>query len=266
MPNLNTDVISRLPIVLPPLAEQLRIAEVLDAIDEKILVNRRMGETLEALASSLFTASFPLGECDGVTSRPLIEFVEVNPRRSLRVGVPAPYLDMGSMPTRSARALDWITREAGSGARFVNGDTLLARITPCLENGKTALVDFLDDDQVGWGSTEYIVLRPRDPLPPEWAYLLARTESFRSFAIGQMNGSSGRQRVPGDCFSRFMIRPPDHAVAVAFGGTVRPLFERMRAADEESRTLAALRDTLLPLLLSGELRVRDAEREVARTS
>ena len=55
----------------------------------------------------------------------------------------------------------------GSGAKFVNGDVLLARITPCLENGKTAFVDFLDDGQVGWGSTEYIVFRSKPPLPPE---------------------------------------------------------------------------------------------------
>jgi type I restriction enzyme S subunit len=53
--------------------------------------------------------------------------------------------------------------------RFINGDTLLARITPCLENGKTAYVDFLEDRQIGWGSTEFIVLRPKFPLPEEFA-------------------------------------------------------------------------------------------------
>ena len=65
--------------------------------------------------------------------------------------------------------------------RFMNGDAL-ARITPCLENGKTAYVDFLDEGQVGWGSTEYIVLRPKAPLPPEFAYCLARSDEFRDFA------------------------------------------------------------------------------------
>jgi len=66
--------------------------------------------------------------------------------------------------------------------KFQNGDALLARITPCLENGKTAYVDFLDEGQIGWGSTEYIVLRPLPPLPPEFGYYLARDEDFRAFA------------------------------------------------------------------------------------
>ena len=70
-----------------------------------------------------------------------------------------------------------VDRAFGSGMRFENGDTLVARITPCLENGKTAFVDFLEADQVGWGSTEYIVLRPRPPLPAEFG-CLARTRSL----------------------------------------------------------------------------------------
>ena len=57
-----------------------------------------------------------------------------------------------------------VVRPFGSGMRFANGDTLVARITPCLENGKTAYVDFLRDDEIGWGSTEYIVMKPKHPL------------------------------------------------------------------------------------------------------
>ena len=67
--------------------------------------------------------------------------------------------------------------------RFQNGDTLLARITPCLENGKTAFVDFLQDREIGWGSTEYIVLRSREGYPLEYSYYLARTDTFRAFAV-----------------------------------------------------------------------------------
>ena len=67
----------------------------------------------------------------------------------------------------------WTQRAFTSGSRFELGDTLLARSTPSLENGKTALVDFLGEDETGWGSTEFIVLRPEDPWPPEFAYVLA---------------------------------------------------------------------------------------------
>jgi type I restriction enzyme S subunit len=151
--------------------------------------------------------------------------------------------------------------------KFINGDTLVARITPCLENGKTAYVDFLADGQVGWGSTEYIVLRPRGVIPPPFAYLLARTTDFRNFAIQQMTGSSGRQRVPADSLGKYkLVTPePDDGLFVEFGKLIVPMFQSMSAAMNQSRTLAALRDALLPKLISGDLRVPDAERIVART-
>jgi len=73
------------------------------------------------------------------------------------------------MPTRGHSPDRVVLRTFGSGTRFLNGDTLVARITPCLENGKTAFVDFLKPDEIGWGSTEYIVLRPKPPYPEEFA-------------------------------------------------------------------------------------------------
>jgi len=167
---------------------------------------------------------------------------------------------MGNMPTASPRPLGWIDRDFTSGMKFVNGDVLVARITPCLENGKTAYVDFLDEGQVGWGSTEYIVLRGKPPLPLEYAYFLARSEEFRQHAISNMTGSSGRQRVPVSCFDGFLVAVPPEPVARRFGQMAGAIMETIKAKDDESRTLAAMRDALLPRLLSGEIRVRDAKR------
>lgn len=167
---------------------------------------------------------------------------------------------MANMPTRGHCPDEVLDRPFGSGMRFVNGDTLLARITPCLENGKPAYVDFLAKGQVGWGSTEYIVLRPKPPLPDEFAYCLARSDGFRDFAIQSMTGSSGRQRVPSESLSHYLLATPPPEIARNFGTVVRPLFVRTAAAASESRALAALRDTLLPKLISGELRIKDAER------
>jgi type I restriction enzyme S subunit len=142
----------------------------------------------------------------------------------------------------------------------MNGDTLLARITPCLENGKTAYVDFLDDDQVGWGSTEYIVLRPKPPFPEQFAYCLARHEPFRQFAIQSMTGSSGRQRVRTSALEHYTLPMPRHPqIGQCFGELTDPLFERAAGGARESRVLAELRDALLPRLISGELRVPVAE-------
>jgi type I restriction enzyme S subunit len=263
MPSINTKILSDIPVYFPPLAEQKVIASVLGALDDKIELNRRMNETLEAMARALFQSWFmdatQAGLPKGWHEVPLPEAIEVNPPRPLRKGEVAPYLDMANMPTSAARAMEVYDREFGSGMRFMDDDTLVARITPCLENGKTCFVDFLGDGKVGWGSTEYIVLHPKPPLPPEFAYFLARTENFRAFAISNMTGTSGRQRVPADCLNNFTIVVPSAEIAERFGQFVRVVFARLKANDEESRTLAAMRDALLPKLLSGELRATKAE-------
>jgi type I restriction enzyme S subunit len=218
---------------------------------------------LPAHIAALFPDSFEPSEL-GPTPKgwrllPLPEVIDVNPSRPLRKSVIAPYLDMANMPTQGHSADEVVEREFNSGMRFINGDTLVARITPCLENGKTAFVDFLDENQVGWGSTEYIVLRPKPPLPNEFAYCLARSSEFREFAIQSMTGSSGRQRVPAESLSHFKVVSPEEPIAKQFGSLVEPLFVRAGQAAKESRALAALRDTLLPKLISGELRLCAAE-------
>lgn len=218
--------------------------------------------------AALFPDSFDnseLGEIPkGWKVLPLSDAMEVNPPRPLRKGEVAPYLDMANMPTQGPAPDIVINRPFNSGMRFINGDTLVARITPCLENGKTAFVDFLNKGQVGWGSTEYIVLHPKPPLPDEYAYCLARSDDFREFAIQSMTGSSGRQRVPAEALSHYHVVLPSKQIAGTFGKIVDPLFARIKMVTCESRALSALRDTLLPKLISGELRVTDAERIAGR--
>lgn len=277
----------RLSITLPPLAEQKAIAAVLRALDDKIELNRRMNATLEAMARALFQSWFidfdpvrakldgrspaaidpataalfpehledsPLGHIPkGWAAKRLPDAIEVNPRRTLKGGTIAPYLDMKNLPTQGHSADEVIAREFSSGTKFQNGDTLLARITPCLENGKTGYVDFLEDGQVGWGSTEYIILSPKPPLPPQFGYLLARSDALRTHAIQNMTGTSGRQRVPSECFNTFWLAVPPRAIAQRFDELTAPLMAKIKANSTESRTLATLRDTLLPKLLSGEL-------------
>ncbi len=284
---LNLPTIRALPVVIPPLAEQRAIASVLGALDDKIELNRRMNATLESMARALFqswfidfdpvrakldnrhptgmdaetAALFPdsfqdseVGQIPtGWTASLLPDAVHVNPQRVLKKGAIAPYLDMKNLPTQGHSAEEVIQREFGSGTKFINGDTLLARITPCLENGKTGFVDFLDDGEVGWGSTEYIVLRPKPPLSPHFDYLLARSDALRSHAIQNMTGSSGRQRVPSECFNTFHVAVPTAEVARRFGELTAPLMAKIKSNSDESRTLATLRDTLLPKLLNGEL-------------
>jgi len=187
--------------------------------------------------------------------RTMPDCFDVNPSRTLKKGSLAQYLDMANVPTNSARVKNVVPREFTSGSKFRNGDTLLARITPCLENGKTAFVDFLRGEEVGWGSTEFIVLRPKNGLPDLFAYFLCRDPDFRAFAIAQMAGTSGRQRVPNDCFGNYKLVEPAQPVAIEFGRLAVAALNQIKALDEEAKTLASLRDTLLPKLLSGELPV-----------
>ena len=216
--------------------------------------------TLPPNLAARFPATFESSELGDIPAgwgvKPASEVLDVNPRRTLKKGTVAPYLDMKNMPTDGFLAGEVIDREFKSGNKFINGDTLLARITPCLENGKTAFVDFLDDEQVGWGSTEYIVLRPRPPLPVEYGYYLARSTTIRDYAIQSMTGTSGRQRVPPACFDNLAVVEPSVEAADAFAEMVRPLMRKMRGNENQSRTLAAVRDALLSKLLNGEVAVR----------
>jgi type I restriction enzyme S subunit len=289
--NLRIPLLKALPIPHPPLPEQKAIAHILGTLDDMIELNRQMNATLEAMARALFQSWFvdfdpvrakldgrtpvgldaptaalfpadfqesPLGHIpQGWEVKPMSEVIEVNPRRTLKSGATSPYLDMKNMPTQGHAAEEVIHRGVSSGTKFQNGDTLLARITPCLENGKSAFVDFLQARQVGWGSTEYIVFAPRPPLTPEFGYYPARSDALRLYAIQNMTGTSGRQRVPFDCFTQFQLAVPPAKIAQRFGEITKQWMMKIRANIDESRALAALRNTLLPKLLSGNIRITD---------
>ena len=138
------------------------------------------------------------------------EAVEVNPRRTVKRGTIAPFVDMATLSTEAPHVRPSRSKSAGAGgSRFRNGDTLFARITPCTENGKTGLVDGLATGEVGTGSTEFIVLGPRHRLTlARFVCYLAKNPTFRSFAISQMRGTSGRQRVPASVFDDYVVGVP----------------------------------------------------------
>lgn len=162
---------------------------------------------------------------------------------------------MSQLSTSGAFPSGWVMKPFNGGMRFTNGDTLLARITPCLENGKTAFIDFLDDGEVAFGSTEYIVLAPKNDTPPEMLYCLARYPAFVDYAVKNMNGSSGRQRVSAEPVGQYRLPLFDKHSLVLFKEVVSPMFLKMRYNSLENMRLAELRDALLPKLMSGEIDV-----------
>jgi type I restriction enzyme S subunit len=296
---ITRDTFKLIEFLLPTLPEQRAIARILGTLDDKIELNRKQNETLEAMARALFKAWFvdfepvraklegrwqrgqslpglpahlydlfpdrlvesELGEIpEGWGNVPASQLIDFNPGEPLRKGSDAPYIEMAALPTSGCWPEPPVARPFGSGMRFRNGDTLLARITPCLENGKTAFVQCLPDNSVGWGSTEYIVMRPKAPVPSEFGYLLARDAAFREQAIRSMTGTSGRQRVQADSVAEFKLAsPPNEEVWNAFSNTVVSHFKSIKANARTIETLAQLRDTLLPKLISGELRIKDTE-------
>ncbi|MEA1923083.1 MAG: restriction endonuclease subunit S [Pseudomonadota bacterium] len=232
-------------------------------------LNHLPADQLSQLATT--AALFPDGLVDsklgmipkGWEWKSLNEIVELNPKRVLKKGTIAPYLDMKNMPTQGHLAETWWPREMGSGTKFINGDTLMARITPCLENGKTAFVDFLNEDEVGWGSTEYIIMRAKVPLPIEYTYMLARDNIFRSFAIQNMTGTSGRQRVNVGSLENYQLAVADEEnIYEIFSIMVKKLMTQIKCNGDQNKTLAQLRDTLLPKLLSGEISVAETHDKI----
>ena len=183
------------------------------------------------------------------------DYAFLNPKRTLAKNQVARSIDMSQLSTSGAFPSGWEMKPFNGGMRFTNGDTLLARITPCLENGKTAFIDFLDDGEVAFGSTEYIVLAPKNDTPPEMLYCLARYPAFVDYAVKNMNGSSGRQRVSAETVGQYRLPLFDKHSLVLFKEVVSPMFLKMRYNSLENMRLAELRDALLPKLMSGEIDV-----------
>lgn len=254
-PGANAKQFADFEIHLPPLPEQRVIAGVLSSLDDKIDLLHRQNKTLEGMAEALWRKMFVEEADPGWKKGKLGDIAEINPLRSIKKGAIATYLDMSNMPTNGPFPKEWAQREFSSGMKFKNGDTVMARITPCLENGKTAYVNFLNHEEIAWGSTEYIVLAPKPGYCSEWYYFLARNDDFRDFAIQNMTGTSGRQRVSGDSIAQYEIAIPPMNISERYITFAGPVMEHIRQNSFQIRTLSHLRDTLLPKLMSGEVRV-----------
>lgn len=237
---------------IPSLDVQKKIAAILSALDEKIATNRAINDNLQQQAFSVFDNLIANAENNDYT---VSDYAFLNPKRTLAKNQVARSIDMSQLSTSGAFPSGWEMKPFNGGMRFTNGDTLLARITPCLENGKTAFIDFLDDGEVAFGSTEYIVLAPKNDTPPEMLYCLARYPAFVDYAVKNMNGSSGRQRVSAETVGQYRLPLFDKHSLVLFKEVVSPMFLKMRYNSLENMRLAELRDALLPKLMSGEIDV-----------
>jgi len=293
MPNLNTGILSRVSFCAPGKVDQQRIASVLSTLDAKIELNQRMNEELEGMAKLLYDYwfvqyDFPMSAAQaaalgqpGLVGRPYRasggpmtyhptikreiptgwevgfanDLFSFNPAISIKKGTIAAYLDMDALPTSGFMTKQIQRKEFNGGTKFTNGDVLVARITPCLENGKTGLVSFLENDEVAFGSTEFIVLRGRARGLSCFACCLSRSDYFRKYAIGNMTGTSGRKRLEAPILEKLPLSIPPSETLTAFEQTCRPFFELMTKNAKQTQELTALRDWLLPMLMNGQVRV-----------
>ena len=167
------------------------------------------------------------------------EIADFNPREFLQKGVIAKKIAMDKLRPFCRDVPGYEMEAFSGGTKFRNGDTIMARITPCLENGKTAKVDILDEDEVGFGSTEYIVFRAKEGNDPDFIYYLVTSPVVREPAIKSMVGSSGRQRVQTDVVQGLKVRVPDLEGQKAIAGVLKMLDDKIAANHKVNNNLAA---------------------------
>ena len=291
-----TESLDHVTVPVPPIPEQRAIAHILGTLDEKIELNRRMNETLEAMARALFKSWFvdfdPVhakseGRDPGVPKSfaalfpdrlensnlgkiphgwkwlSLSEFAFLNPESWSKGTRPDSlrYVDLSN--TKWGR-IEYVTicasDEAPSRAQRVLriGDTIVGTVRP--GNGSYALVT---EDELT-GSTGFAVLRPRTQQFREFIYLAATAADNISALAHLADGGAYPAVRPEVVIATRAVRPKDELIA-EFSRVASPLLSKVAQNDRESRTLTTLRDTLLPRLISGELQLKNAERFIGRT-
>lgn len=172
------------------------------------------------------------------------DFVNINPSIKLPKDNPISFVEMKNLDSSLRYCESEQTKILSGGSRFMNGDTLFARITPCLENGKICQVRNLQDG-IGFGSTEFHVFRGVEGISDtNFVYYLARYEEVRSHAENNMEGSSGRQRVPKEAFDNLLISLPPLSEQKRIASILSSLDDKIDLLHRENKTLEAMAETL----------------------
>lgn len=273
LPNLNTALLYALPLVLPPLREQHAISSVLGALDDKIELNRHMNETLDALARAVFEGELAVAEADSAAKTHLGDHLEVvrglgYTGAGLRSGLPLHNLDSiregGGYKPEGIKYYSGPYRDRHT---VRPGDVIVANTEQAHNNtliGYPAIVPSRFGE-VGLFSQDLYRVRPKEasPLTRSFVYLLLRSEPLRSIVAGYRNGTTVNH-LPAEALVRpsFPLPPVDRIRAL--DERVSSLLAKIEANEDENEALAALRDALLPQLVSGEIRLgRGAHSEVA---
>ncbi len=246
--------LTTLKIPLPPLAEQRTIAGVLGALDDKIESNRRIIATVDSLARAELAAAALASDAEEVSFGALAERIN-EPADPKSLDVTTPYIGLEHMPRGTMILDEWGVAEglASGKSRFRRGDVLFGKLRPYFRKVGVAPV-------AGICSTDVLVLRPRRGLALLAA--AAASDGLIEYASAAASGTK-MPRVSWDYVAAFKITVPGTASEAVMEATMGPAIERSLKAVDEIRSASALRDALLPELLSGRLRVRDAEQAMS---
>lgn len=238
---------AKMKLPVPSIEKQQKIVNAYKIVTDRIALKQRINDNLEATAQAYFDSLF-FDESEPNCT--LADIALVNPVRPLAKGVEARYFEMATLPTNGCIPTGDFIKPYNGGVRFINGDTLIARITPCLENGKAAYINILEDNEVAFGSTEYIVFASKGNMPSSFYYFLIRNAKFVTFALQFMNGSSGRQRVSGEELASFPLCRPSCENLEAFDKVASLVLEQMKDNTYEIQKLKQLQEVIAATISS----------------
>ena len=178
------------------------------------------------------------------TIMPLSEIVNFNPTYSIKKGTIIPYVEMAAVPENTREIAYFENREFSNGSKFKNGDTLFSRITPCLQNGKTARVSGLKESEIANGSTEFIVMSAKDIDDKDFIYYLALNKEFRNYAEGRMEGTTGRQRVSWQALSEYEFLIPPKVIRQKIAHILSTLDDKIELNRKMNQTLEDMAQTI----------------------
>lgn len=262
----------KLNLYIPDINTQGILGNLIGCYDDLIENNEKRIKILEEMAQRLYTEwfvnfKFPGHEKvkmvdsgseygrvpDGWEVTPIDQAIKISPRTKYEKGKPIRHVGMGCISeTVSVIDISGIEqKEKLVGVKFQNKDTLFSRITPCLQNGKTAYVNFLSEGEVASGSTEFLVMR-EDKLTPTYIYLLSRNNDFRESAKLAMVGASGRQRVHAGFYKKYQVVVPPKEILQEFEEIVEHYFILSNSLNNRNYQLLKTRDLLIENLVTGE--------------